>query len=245
MSIFSENIRLLRRHIGLNQNEFAEYVTATRGQIESYEGARAYPKAKLADEIAKKFGISIKELMEEELNPKKYPPNSKKISNENRSNVTPKYEAIKTPSDNFMEVPILSIYAQAGYLRGEADISTEAHMDKMLVPKEYEKGHYLVVELQGDSMNDGTDRALKERDKFLVKELSKDMWSYKLQYRLWVIVHKDGVVFKEIINHDLKKNTITCHSWNPDPIFKDYELHLAEVYRLFYVKKMVERQIVF
>jgi hypothetical protein len=147
--------------------------------------------------------------------------------------------------DFFMEVPVLTVYSQAGYLRANADSSYLKGLEKMLVPKEYDKGKYLVVEVTGDSMDDGTRRAICEGDKLLIKELDRSHWKNKLHFRkaLFVVCTKEeGVVCKEIIAHDVENGVITCHSWNP--LYDDYTVNLQDqVIQLFYVKKMVERRI--
>ena len=153
-------------------------------------------------------------------------------------------ELTQIQEDMFMEVPVLTIYSQAGYLRGHSDIQYLNRLEKMLVPKEYDKGNYMVVELNGDSMDDGSRRSLCEGDKLLVKELDKTHWKNKLHIKktLFVICTKeDGVVCKEIIEHNTNTNIITCHSWNP--IYSDYNLNLEDVIKIFYVKKIVERKI--
>jgi len=146
---------------------------------------------------------------------------------------------------NFMEVPYISAMAQAGYLNSLENELPDS-LDTMLVPKEYEKGNYLVIEVIGDSMNDGTIRSIIEGDKILVKML--DPVYYKqdrinTKRNLYVIVHKDGIVLKEITEHDLKSNTITLHSWNS--YYADYTISINDVQQIFYYKKLVERRPIF
>ena len=155
-------------------------------------------------------------------------------------------ELTQINEEMFMEVPVLTIYSQAGYLRGHSDTQYLNRLEKMLVPKEYDKGNYMVVELNGDSMDDGTRRSLCEGDKLLVKELDKIHWKNKLHIKksLFVICTKeDGVVCKEIIDHNTNTGIIICHSWNS--IYSDYPVDLNDVIKLFYVKKIVERKINF
>lgn len=155
-------------------------------------------------------------------------------------------EMTQIQEDMFMEVPVLTIYSQAGYLRGHTDTQYLNRLEKMLVPKEYDKGNYMVVELNGDSMDDGSNRSLCEGDKLLVKELDKVHWQNKLHFKksLFVICTKEeGCVCKEITEHDIYNGIITCHSWNP--IYSDYKVNLNDVIKLFYVKKIVERKIKF
>lgn len=150
-------------------------------------------------------------------------------------------EVIQVEYDGFMEVDYLPIHAQAGYLNNLAQ-HEETELPTMLVPKEFEKGKYLVIEVYGDSMDDGTKRSVCEGDKLLVKELDRSMWSaglYISKY-LFVISHPDGVVVKRIIRHSVGEGIITVHSFNP--MYKDYDIDLRDVHQLFYVKKIVERK---
>lgn len=161
-------------------------------------------------------------------------------------NGKPKNEVNPVEFDGFMEVPYLPIHAQAGYLN---DISNhhlkEEELPTLLVPKEFEKGKYIVIEVNGDSMDDGSKKSICEGDKLLIKELDCSLWNTKLNYRRYIfaIVHRDGVVVKEITAHNPESGRITCHSWNP--IYTDFELDLSDVYQLYYVKKIVDRKPIF
>lgn len=147
--------------------------------------------------------------------------------------------------DEFMEAEYLPITAQAGYLAGLED-KHPIELKKMLVPKEFDKGYYKVIEIEGDSMNDGTPRSICDGDKLLLKQVDGGNYLQKtLPYRnnLFVIVSRDGIVCKQIVSQDIEKGCITCHSFNP--LHKDYEICFEDVHQLFYVKKLVERKIKF
>lgn len=150
----------------------------------------------------------------------------------------------QVPFSDFMETEYLPIEAQAGYLDC-LETQTMPKLDTMLISKEFEKGDYLIIEIKGDSMNDGSPRSILDGDKLLCKELSRDHWTNKLHFNqyIFVIVSHDGIVCKQITGHNTASGEITCHSWNP--LYKDYVLNLENVYKLFYVKKIVERRIKF
>ena len=155
-----------------------------------------------------------------------------------------KQEAKQVPDQGFQMADFLPIEAQAGYLDG-LESQTVQELDQMLIPKEFEKGSYLIVEISGDSMNDGSARAIQDGDKLLVKELQKHHWKNKLHYKqyLFIIMSREGVVCKQVTGHDIETGQLTCHSWND--LYKDYTVNLEDVYKLFYVKKIVERRIKF
>ena len=49
----------------------------------------------------------------------------------------------------------------------------------------------------------------------------------------FVIIHKEGILIKRIIAHDVENHTITIHSLNP--MYKDEVLDLADVRQIFSV----------
>lgn len=153
-------------------------------------------------------------------------------------------EALFIGTPEWMEVPYLSIGAQTAYLESLRQ-ATELKLETMTIPIETEATNYLVIEVKGQAMNDGTARSIQEGDRLLCAEVVKDAWMTKLLYQqfLFVIAGQDGVVCKQITAHDVPEGIVTCHSWNSN--YKDYQVHLDEVYKLFYVKKIVERKILF
>jgi len=80
-------------------------------------------------------------------------------------------EATPVDQNGFMEVPYLPAIAYAGYINGLNAEGYQEQLDTMLVPIEFEKGNYKVIEVKGDSMDDGTKRSIIEGDKLLCKEL--------------------------------------------------------------------------
>jgi len=147
------------------------------------------------------------------------------------------------PHGDFMHTPVVINYAKAGYLAGYGDQEFIDSLPKILLPKEYEKGNYLVFEIEGDSMND----QLQEGDKVLAKELPKEYWSSKLQINkyLFIIVSRDGIVIKQITKHDVATGKIRCHSLNNSPEYSDFTMSLNTVYKLFYIKKIIDKKVNF
>jgi hypothetical protein len=61
-------------------------------------------------------------------------------------------------------------------------------------------------------------------DILLGRELSRSLWSIRLHVpKVFVIVHRyDGIVVKEVTDHDTQTVRICCHSWNADPEYQDF-----------------------
>ncbi|WP_312922586.1 S24 family peptidase [Empedobacter brevis] len=151
-----------------------------------------------------------------------------------------KNEVNQISNDNYMMVEYADLSASAGTLGG-ATLDNLPDSKIRLVPKEYEKGNYLVVRVNGDSMNDGTLRSLIDGDEILIQEHFLHTGD-KLPIRnnLFVIVSNEGSVIKQITEHNTLENTITCHSFNP--VYEDFKLNLDDVYQIFIYKKIIRRK---
>jgi len=68
MSIFADNLRILRQSKGLSQEKLAIELGLNRGNIASYEKGSAEPSMKNLYAIVKYFNIELKDLMEGPIN---------------------------------------------------------------------------------------------------------------------------------------------------------------------------------
>lgn len=143
-----------------------------------------------------------------------------------------------------MEVKVVPIKSQAGYLHGFPDPEFYEDLPTLKVSvNNYHKGSYLAFEVQGDSMTP-TDISLINQAVLhgwfvIAREVARHHWKYKLHTHSnskWVIVHKtEGILIKQIIDHDIEKGTITVHSLNPK--YEDQVLNLDDCEQIFNVVK--------
>lgn len=149
----------------------------------------------------------------------------------------PSDEASPIDEPIILRVPLVSQYAQAGYLCGYADAAYMATLPTIPYIVDHEaQGHYVAFEVKGDSMNDGTEDAILEGDRLLCREIMPHLWAdSKLHIRKWdfVIVHTEGILVKRIINHDVENHTITIHSLNS--MYPDKVINLTDVKQIFNV----------
>ncbi len=146
-----------------------------------------------------------------------------------------------------VEVPIVPAYAYASYLHGYDDTEYIDSLPTMpvIIDRKYDINGFLIFEVKGDSMNDGTNRALLDGDKILVRELSNDYCQNKIKIdeSFFVIIHRtDGIVVKQIVDHKVNEGIIRCHSINPSPKYHDFDVDLREVTRMFKVAAIVSRK---
>ena len=82
-----------------------------------------------------------------------------------------------------VEVPIVPVYAYASFLHGHDDTEYMDSLPTMsvIIDRKYGKDGFLIFEVKGNSMDDGSKRALLDGDKILVKELDSDCCRTKLK----------------------------------------------------------------
>jgi len=144
-----------------------------------------------------------------------------------------------------LNAPLVPIKAQAGYLSAFGDeeyIENLTHVN--FIVDRIGKGKYMAFEITNDSMNDGSINSIPSGSLVLCREVQQVHWTSKLNFKKfpnWIIIHKDGVICKEIVAHDFENGKITCHSLNSSPEYKDFQINLSDVYQLFnIVKKQID-----
>ncbi|MDF3076173.1 MAG: hypothetical protein K0S09_62 [Sphingobacteriaceae bacterium] len=148
-----------------------------------------------------------------------------------------------------MNVPIVPVKAQAGYLLGFQD--PEWFDDMEIIGVTVDKrhlGHYMAFEVKGDSMTsydpETAERSVYEGRIVVGRDLQRHHWRSKLHIGSefpWVIVHKkEGILIKDIIAHDVENGIITIHSLNPK--YEDEKLYLDEVEQIFDVVQIVKKR---
>lgn len=168
-------------------------------------------------------------------------------SQNNNYNVKHHTNAIEVDGDHaVVPVPVVEIKAQAGYLRGYSDTDYMEALPKIYVsPETVRGGNFIAFELSGDSMNDGSVRSFLHGDKILTRELYQKYWTDKIKSKKdkpFIIVHNDGILYKEIVHHDVANGIITCHSWNSSPEYRDFPIDLRDVKQIWYYIELVRRK---
>lgn len=148
-----------------------------------------------------------------------------------------------------MRVPIVPSRAYAGYMVGFADPEYYDDLDDILIGVDREaNGTYLGFEVVGSSMVNLSTVELAEQSIFpgriaIGRELESANWKSRLHthnYLNWIFVHRtEGILIKQITNHDVDKGIITIHSLNPD--YPDEDLLLEDMQQIFSVIQIVQR----
>lgn len=209
------DVKKIRETLGLTQEELGQKIGVSRNTIINYEKGGVIPESK-------------RTILNNLIDDKQTLFNS---------------DAKPIVDVNFMLVPVVPVSAQASYPKGFGD---QEYMDSLptmpvIVDRNY-KGKYMVFEVEGDSMYDGTLSSLCDGDKILCREVKRELWTSKLHIKDWyfvIVCKNDGVTVKQITRHDVENGIIHCHPLNS--LFEDFELNLNDVAEIYNVIKIVDR----
>ena len=158
------------------------------------------------------------------------------------SNVRPVLEGER----EWVEIPLVPYRARAGVLSGFGD--PEWQDGKQTMPVLLDKrvsSDYLIYEVAGDSMDDGSNNAFLEGDFLLCRILPQSDWQYGIKKRrdtyCVIATESEGIILKQVTRHDKAEGVITCHSLNPE--YEDYDIPLSDVKAIFYVEELAKRKL--
>lgn len=140
-----------------------------------------------------------------------------------------------------LTVPLIPVKAHATYISEYMDEEFYSELRPVtFIVDRVGQGSYKAFEIQNDSMNDGSINSIPDGAIVLGRELGKQHWRSQLNtngYPYWIIVHKETILCKEIIKHEVSRGVITCHSLNGSPEYRDFELRLDDCHQLFNIIK--------
>lgn len=142
-----------------------------------------------------------------------------------------------------MKVPLINESAKAGDLTGFADAEFIEDQEYIITTVyRYHKGKYKAFRVIGDSMDVDRRVTFMHGDVIIGREISPELWKSRFhthKYPFYVLVTKnDGIIFKELIKHDVENGIVTLHSLNEDKsAYADFEVDLNEVAYIFNVVK--------
>jgi DNA-binding XRE family transcriptional regulator len=208
-------IKKNRKKLGLTQLELAKLIGVSKNTVLNYEKGSVIPESKIA-------------ILDKILN------DSDAKSNINSSNATQIHP-------EFIYVPLVSEFAQAGYLGGYGDVEYIETLPKIgFVINPQDRGNFLCFEVRGDSMDNDSRESLIEKDIVLGREIISDLWSSKLPSATYIVVHKtEGIIIKKLKSHDSKSGVIILESLNS--FYEDLEINLKNIAQLFKTSTIIRR----
>jgi transcriptional regulator with XRE-family HTH domain len=217
MSIFSENIKLLRGQFGLSQQKLADELIITRVRFAKYEEGKSEPPFEILKRISKHFHVSIDILINVDLS--KIPLNSLLKMEGNRILLP---ITIDNSGKDYIE--ILPYKAKAGYLSGYSDPEFIEKMQQMQLPF-LSKGKYRAFPVEGDSMPPHNDKS------FIVGKYIEKISEIKDGKTYVVLSKTEGIVYKRLYRKPKRETIFIFHSDNA--IYKPYEVKASEILEIW------------
>lgn len=230
-SSFKDRLELLANEEGYTMNALTKMISVHPSTLNNWLEGKTIPDNMKLQELCVYLNVSLEWLITGSGDMYTRPLEEDRI----------KYNEASPVNSKIKMIPLVSQYAQAGYLCGFADEEYVESLPTIPFMVDHEpKGNYMAFEVKGDSMFDGSYDSLVEGDLLMCREIDFDFWKSKLFIKKWnnfVVVHKeDGVLVKKIIDHDVERGLITLHSLNP--LYEDRVMCLSEVSQLFSVIKI-------
>lgn len=137
---------------------------------------------------------------------------------------------------NWITVPVIPFRAMAGSTGWYEDVFADEWKEKrtVIAPLGAKAIDHAIFTVTGDSM----EPTLIEGDEILAKHVPFDCYKENrlriYNYSIWIIATKsEGILIKNITEHDVENHTITCHSFNDK--YSDFVLDLSEVKDIYHI----------
>jgi transcriptional regulator with XRE-family HTH domain len=214
MSIFSENIRLLRNKKNLSQQGFAESLGMSRVRYSKYEDGRSEAPYEILIRISKFFNVSIDLLLTLDIS--KYPVDNMMKLPENRI-VLP--IVVDSEGENYIE--IVPQKASMGYLKGYSDNEYIEKLARMKLPF-LKNAKYRAFLADGDSMPPFADGS------YIIGEYVEQLEDLK-SGKEYIFVTSEGITYKTFVEQTEKSVVVSADN----TFYEPYEISLENVLEIW------------
>ncbi|WP_415327343.1 XRE family transcriptional regulator [Chryseobacterium sp. MMS23-Vi53] len=211
MSIFSENIRLLRGKLGKTQRELSQQIEITPSRYSSYENGRSKPPVEILIKISRMFHVSIDLLLSIDLT--KYSLEDMLKLPDNRI-VLP----VVVDQNGDESIEIVPQKASMGYLNGYSDPEYIESLQRISLPF-LKNGKFRAFPADGDSMPPFKDGS------FIIGKYMEGLNDLKSGNTYVFITLNDGITYKRLKSKN--KNSITVSADNT--FYEPYEIPFGEI----------------
>jgi len=223
--ILSQNIRFLRKELGLTQADLAEHLGVNRPVIGAYEEGRAEPRIQTLKLMAHFFKVSLDDLLDKDLS-----------TGEHSCDASGKSLRILTVTvENEAEkerATLVPVKAAAGYLAGFGDMEFVGSLPQfsMPFPELPSDRTYRVFQIEGESMLPVPPKS------YVITEYVQDWTDLKTDERYILLTKDEGVVFKRVRTH-AHKRSYELISDNAD--YKPYFIKQSKVLEVWKVRGVI------
>ena len=230
MVAINENIRFLRKKMGITQGKFSEAIGIKRSLVGAYEEGRAEPRLANLSRMAEIFETSVDTLINQDV--------SKLTDMELKSKrqfklAPPKMKILSiTVDDNDREyIDLVPQKAAAGYLNGYSDPEYIEELPKFRLPQFNGHGTYRAFEVSGDSM------LPIEPGTIVIGQYVESVADIVSGKTYILVTSSEGVVYKRVFNYLEEKQKLFLVSDNKT--FAPYEIHMDDVLEIWESKAFI------
>lgn len=211
MSVFSDNIRLLRGKSGKTQRQLSQQIAINTSRYISYESGRSKPPVDILIRISRLFHVSIDLLLSVDL--RKYPLEDMLKLPDNRI-VLP---VVVDQSGN-ESIEIVPQKATMGYLRGYSDPGYIESLDRISLPF-LKNGKFRAFPADGDSMPPFKDGS------FIIGKYMEGIDDLKSGNTYIFITINDGITYKRLKSKNNDSITVAADN----TFYEPYDIPLEEI----------------
>ena len=223
MSIFSRNIKLLRKRKGRTQDDVAFSMEMKRSTLSGYENEVAQPTIKALLVFSKYFGVAIDTLLKVDLTALQ---ESQLRQLERGYDVFingSKLRVLATTVDeqNNENIELVPEKAKAGYTGGFADPEYIKVLPTFQLPFLSREKKYRTFQISGDSMLPIPDGS------WVTGEYVQNWRTIKTGKPYIILTVDDGIVFKLVENKIKEEGKLTLHSLNS--LYESYDVEVSDI----------------
>jgi len=223
MTIFSSNIKLLRKRKRFTQEEVAQDLQMKRSTLSGYENEVAQPNMGALIGFSEYYNVSVDTLIRIDLGSL---PESQLNQLERGYDVYIKGSKLRVlvtsvSEDNEENIELVPEKAKAGYTSGFADPEYIKILPTFRLPFLSKQKKYRSFQISGDSMLPIPDGS------YVTGEFVQNWTHMKSKQAYIILTLDDGVVFKVVENKIESDGLLKLHSLNP--LYDPYEIHVQEV----------------
>ncbi len=223
MTIFSSNIKLLRKRRRFTQEDIAQSLNMKRSTLSGYENEVAQPNMSALVSFSEYYNVSVDTLIKIDLGNL---PENQLNQLERGYDVYIKGSKLRVlvtsvSEDNEENIELVPEKAKAGYTSGFADPEYIKILPTFRLPFLSKEKKYRSFQISGDSMLPIPDGS------YVTAEFVQNWTHMKSKQAYIILTIDDGVVFKVAENKIVSDGTLKLHSLNP--LYEPYEIHVQEV----------------
>ncbi|MFN8415577.1 MAG: XRE family transcriptional regulator [Cytophagaceae bacterium] len=231
MGVVSDNIKFFRKQLGLTQEQLAGKVNIKRSLLGAYEEGRAEPSLETLLAFARMFNVSVDVLISETITDAG---NLKSVLNKDVEGKKLRVLSITVDSEDREQIQLVPQKAAAGYLNGYADPEYVSELPKFYLPIFSNQGSYRAFEIKGDSM-------LPMPTGSIVIGQYVDNWKSIKDNNLYVVVTAtEGIVYKRVLNHVVKNNSL--HLISDNTVYDPYDVAVDDIMEVWEAKAYISTE---